>query len=109
MNLEEEIGQYVTVEERDGALEVMIEALTGKEQEGWAWRVAEQNSIEIIQNFAVKFIWGFWVGYRVSNNQLDGSIVGQAMLEDYLISIALKFRLSIQVGVSCRVEIGVFD
>ena len=66
----------MTVEERDGVLEVMIEVLTGKEQEGWAWRVAEQNSIDIIQNFAVKIIWGFWVGFRVSNNQLDGSIVG---------------------------------
>ena len=66
----------MTVEERDGVLEVMIEVLTGKEQEGWAWRVAEQNSIDIIQYFAVKIIWGFWVGFRVSNNQLDGSIVG---------------------------------
>ena len=104
----------MTVEERDGVLEVMIEALTGKEQEGWAWRVAEQNSIEIIQNFAVKIIWGFWVGYRVSNNQLDGSIVGQAMLEDYLISIALKFRCQFKLAcsirvMSCRVEIGEFD
>ena len=67
----------MTVEERDGVLEVTIKVLTGKEQEGWAWRVAEQNSIEIIQNFAVKIIWGFWVGFRVSNNQLDGPIVGR--------------------------------
>lgn len=58
----------------------MIEVLTRKEQEGWAWRVAEQNSIEIIQNFAVKIIWGFWVGLRVSNNQLDGSIVGRCLV-----------------------------
>lgn len=70
----------MTVEEKDGVLEVMIEVLTGKEQEGWAWRVAEQNSIKIIQNFALKIIWGFGVGFRVSNNQLDGSIVGRYLV-----------------------------
>ena len=41
------------MKERDGALMAKVWVLTGKQQEAWTWKVAEENSIEFQRNYCL--------------------------------------------------------